>query len=329
MSPDAQEGLLGWATIPLLMLDERAPGLIRRVLTVSPMRRQAIFAVVAEHTCSPVALDDEGETALARVLLRDRAREILSYAFGDVPDGLIGTLERIGYEPLASSSGYLRLRGAFARGAPPHLAEALRDAGEIDAQRLKVLDALDPRWVHSTTLKRIENTRDARDFNACLAFVQQVNSKATDEVIAEAIARLPPQSDLPTLVQRFIRRADRFPPNPIEESNELRRLSSVRSLIEAARRYRNCLASKIEAVLVGQVAFAEFRGEAILELHPLSGGFGWLLADVHVARNALVPEELRAAAVHACTNIGIPAVERGGGELRPYARFTYHMGLFA
>lgn len=39
-----REGLLGWATDMLIELDDKAPGVLSRVLTAAPARRQAIFS---------------------------------------------------------------------------------------------------------------------------------------------------------------------------------------------------------------------------------------------------------------------------------------------
>lgn len=74
-----------------------------------------------------------------------------------------------------------------------------------------------------------------------------------------------------------MRRADLFPPHPITGDHEIRPLASARDFIEAGRRYRNCLVTLLDRALAGQVAFAEFRGEAVVELRPLALGKGWLL----------------------------------------------------
>lgn len=325
-----EDALLGWATDRLVQLDALAPGLLARVLTASPRSRQAILMVLATRLLiadgeSLGRADDGEDVNLAFVLREGRAREILTYALGDVPQGLLGALERLGGQPLGTISSYVKLHGIFATAKHRRKAEALRHVGQITERMLHVLDALDDRWIHAEALKRLPNVVAAKDFNQAVAFAQAVCSKATDEAVATAIARLAPTSPLSSVVSRFVRRADRFPSHPITEDDDIRPLNSARDFITAARRYRNCLAKEmLDQALAGQVAFAEFRRECIVEFRPLSLGRGWLLYDVHVDRNGLVDGQLSAAARLKCDAIGIPNIHgRHSGEawLR-YRRFV-------
>jgi hypothetical protein len=325
------DALLGWATDALVKLDAAAPGLLARVLTSSPRSRQAIFTVlatrllIAEHEEAFGRGNDGDGVNLAFVLREGRAREILAFAFGDVPTGWLGALERLGGQPLATLSAYVKLHAIFANPKRRKQAEALRHVGQITERMLYILDALDDRWVHAEALRRLPSLVAAKDFNHAVAFAQAVCSKATDEAVATAIARLAPTSPLSSVVSRFVRRADRFPPHPVSEDHELRPLTSARDFITAARRYRNCLAKEmLDQALARQVAFAEFRGECIVEFRPLSLGQGWLLYDVHVDRNGFVDGQLAAAARAKCEAIGIPNIhDRDSGEawLR-YRRFV-------
>ena len=320
------DGLLGWATADLVRLEAVSPGVISRVLTVPPAIRHAIFLVLARRhhdRLAGVQADEDNDTALADVLRRERARVVIEHVFGAAEDGLLGALARLGAEPLSPGS-YARLHSLFRRDEHRHKGEALRHVGQITGKMLRVIDALDARWVHRETLTRIETTVEAIVFNRAVAFAQSACSRATDEAVADAIAHLQPTSTLVGLVQRFVRRADCFPPHPIQGDSEVRPFNAVPDFLGAARAYRNCLAQKIEVALVGRAAFAEFRGEAILELRPLSNGFGWMLAEVHVARNMPVPSALKQAAEAKCTALGIPHVDADAGmdRLRQYRRFV-------
>ena len=314
---EAADSLLGWTTDSLVQLDPLAPGLISRVLTASPKSRQAIFTVlasrllIAEHNDAFGRVDDGDDANLAFVLREGRAREILAFAFGGVVDGWLGALERLGGQPMANLNAYVKLHTIFANPRHRQKAEALRHDGQITEKMLMVLDArLDERWVHVETLRRLPNVVTARDFNRAVAFAQSVSSKATEEAIAAAISRLAPTAPLSVVVSRLVRRADRFPPHPITGDDDIRPLTSARDFIEAGRRYRNCLASKLDEALAGQVAFAEFQRECIVEFRPLSLGKGWLLEHIHVSRNGLVAPELAEAAEAKCEALGIPHVDR-------------------
>lgn len=327
---EAHDNLLGWATDSLVQLDPLAPGLISRVLTASPRSRQAIFTVlasrllIAEHNDAFGRVDDGDDANLAFILREGRPREILELVFGRVPDGWLGALERLGGQPMTNLNSYVKLHAIFANPRHRRRADALRHVGQVSEKMLLVLDALDERWVHAEALKRLPTVVAARDFNRAIAFAQSVSSRATDDAVATAIGLLAPTAPLAAIVRRFVRRADRFPPHPITGDDELRPLTSARDFIEAGRRYRNCLATLLDRALAGQVAFAEYRCEAIIELRPLTLGKGWLLEQVHVARNAIVSAELADAVQTKCAVLGIPHVDARDADedWRRYRRFV-------
>lgn len=320
-------GLLGWATAALVKLDDEASGTLSRVLTAAPARRQAIFAALAAQEAK-AGVFDAGEHLLpmtfAEVIRHGRAADILRHAYTELPEGLPGLLERVGEKPLPRANGYIAIYDLLvsddARGA-----DALRGSGRITCRKLEVLAALDPRWRHANTLERIDTGVEAVRFNSALEFVQSVNSKATDEVVAGAIARMSRSSSLPKLLDRFMRRADRLAPHPIQQGdNELRPLATMRDLLEAGRKYRNCLAHRLPEIAVGKMAIAEFRDECLVEFRPLTLGAGWMLRDVHIQRNNFVPAALVAEVEAKCDALSIPrVVEAAGGKAwKDYCRFT-------
>lgn len=320
-------GLLGWATAALVKLDDEVPGLIARTLTAAPLRRQAIFAALAvreERASLGGASDDLLPHSFPEVVRHGRAKDILRHGFGDVPDGLPGLLTQIGERPLPRAKDYLALYD-FLTGDDVRGAEALRASGRITCRKLEVLLALDPRWRHAHTLDRIDTGAEAMTFNRAVAFIQSVNSKASDEVVAESIARMGPTSSLPRLLDRLLRRANRLPPNPVPEGdNELRPLASMRDLLEAGRKYRNCLAHRLADVAAGKIAIGEFRGECLVEFRPMTRRAGWLLRDVHIERNRPVPLALFSEVEAKCDFLGIHRIdEAGGGDgWKNYRRFT-------
>lgn len=328
--------LFGWSTDLLVALDGLAPGLIRRLVVSAPMVRQAIFLTLAEWDTRPAAGTDapprEEAIATAELLRCGRAKEIAAHQFGSAPDGLLPALERLGPLPLSTSESYRRLRGMFTE-ADGRKARALRDVDEISARRIRVLDILDPVLVHAEVLKRVETAAQAHDLNRSVRFLRGVCSTATDEAISTAVAHMRSPGALPRLLQRFLRRADRFPPQPVDGDHELRPLATARAMIAAGRDYRNCLAAMVGEALVGRVAFAEFTGvsdKVICEFRPLSSGCGWLLVDVHAARNGLAPRELRQSAEEKCASLGIPHIAApDAGDWRSVRRMIRSAEPFA
>lgn len=320
-------GLLGWATNALVKLDDAEPGVLARVLTAAPARRQAIFAALAALEEKAGVIDVGVElfpASFAEVVRHGRAADILRHAFTDVPEGLPGLLESVGEKPLPRAKDYIALH-ALAESDDARGADALRGSGRITCRKLEVLAALDPRWRHANTLERIDTGVEAMRFNSAIKFIQSVNSKAADEVVAGAIARMSPSSSLPKLLDRFMRRADRLPPHPIQQDdNELRAVATTLDLLTVGRKYRNCLPHRISEIAAGKMAIAEFRGEILLEFRPLSMGEGWLFWSAHGPRNGLVALDLKDAAAAACERHGVPhVVERTGSvEWSSFRRFT-------
>lgn len=240
------------------------------------------------------------------------------------PEGLSGVLAQIGERPLPRPRDYIALHDLLGD-EDTRAAAALRGSGRITCRKLDVLNALDPRWRHANTLERIDSGGEALMFNQAVAFIQSLNSKATDEAVAGAIALMRPTSTLARLLDRFLQRADRLPSHPIAAGdNELRPLLTIRDVLDAGRRYRNCLRHRLADVAAGRMALAEFRGECLVEFRPFTAGVGWLLRDVHIERNRPVPLNLFADVEAKCDEIGIPRInEAGGGDGRKsYRHFT-------
>lgn len=320
------EGLLGWATASLVKLDDEQPGVIARVLTASPGRRQAIFAAIAAEGIGEVASEEVCllPRKLADVVRHGRSSDILRHAFREVPRGFPGLLERIGHRPLPLARHYLSLRDMLLQG-DMRSADALSHSGRITVRKLEVLSALDPRWRHANTLSRLDTPAEAVRFNAAIEFVQGVCSKADDEAVALAIANMSGTSTLPRLLHRFISRADRLPTNPVPAGDdEIRPFTSTREYLNAARRYRNCLASKLDQVAAGRFAIAEFKNQALLEFRQLTAGAGWMLWLIHGPRNHPAPISVYEEAEAKCDRLGIPRQNdgAGGSPWRSYRHFS-------
>jgi hypothetical protein len=147
-------GLLGFSTEALVKLDDIEPGVLARVLMAGPHRRQSVFAAVAVREFKAGVSDVGSELfspTFAEVVRHGRAMDILRHAYGDIPAGFLGLLERIGEKPLPLAKSYIAIYDLLisddARGA-----NALRGSGRITCRKLEVLAALDPRRSRATTI---------------------------------------------------------------------------------------------------------------------------------------------------------------------------------
>ena len=295
-----QDGLLGWATTRLIHHDAKSPGVLRRLLASGPMRRQAVFLVLASEVVRERHLQIVGgepchDEALRRAeVLRDgRVGEVVALATDRVPEGLLGALERVGLKPLNEPKLYGRLSEVFLRPDQRHVADALRHVGAVTANMIRLTDILPPALLCATTLKKLPSPSEAAEFVEAVHLAQAVNSRATDEVVREMLGRLGEDAHLTTVVGRLLRRADVELEQPLPADNEVTPLRTVRDMILTGRRLRNCLGTdlKIVGALLGRRAYALFRDTAVLEFAPLTDG-RWLYLEPHQYGNVPVAEDV-------------------------------------
>lgn len=328
-----RDGLLGWATGRLIDHDTLAPGVIRRLLSSGPARRQAVFAFIAAELASErhdqiVGSDPDHAGAARRAeIIRDgSARDVLTEALGhEPPDGLRGTLERIGLSALREPRQYARLVEIFIDPKRQHHAEALRHVGAITSAMLHLLEVLPGSLVHANVLKRLDSISEARSFIEAVRFAKFANSRATDEAIQYALTRMGNQSGLDDVLARLIRRADRQLGTPIAADEEVRPLARVSEMIVAGRKFRNCLGTdpRIVGALLGRAAYAVFREQAVMEFIYLSTGT-WMLMEVHGPRNAGVSSEIEEAAQAKCRSAAVAILPRARRRPGRFGRFSDH-----
>lgn len=303
------DALLGWIEPMLVAHENNAPSLLRRVLQSSHLVRQAIYAALAfdhaEQTHHPVLKPSHpamAEPELSMLLRDGRASDIITSVYGILPQGFLAALERCGASPLRPAH-YLRLFMIFATG-DERKANALRHVGQITDQSIQVVEELLPVLVDGKIVSRMPSRAKVREINESLSFIRRVCSRATDTAIQDAIRNLEPHSKIETIIARFVKRADRFPPQPFSGDDELTPLDTVKALTIASHRYRNCLKHQIGRAITGAAAYAEFRESLILELQPLADG-GWILTGVHAHSNGIADPDDEQAAKDKCASLGV------------------------
>jgi hypothetical protein len=323
--------LLGWIEPKLVVHEANAPSLLRRILQSSNLVRQAIYAALAfdhvEQAHHPVLRSTASATEMSdlSLLLRSgRASEIIASVYGIVPQGFLAALERCGASPLRPAS-YVRLFMIFASGDVSK-AKALRHIDKITDQSIQVVEELLPILLDGKVVSRMMSRAQVRDINESVTFIKRVCSRASDAAVEQAIRNLEPHSKIETIIARFVKRADRFPPQPLDADDEIAPLDTVKALTFASYRYRNCLNRHVGRAITGSVAYAEFRGNLLLELQPLANG-AWLLTGVHGHENGLVDPDEEQAAKDKCASLGVSHMLPEGtnsGGWNAVARITNH-----
>jgi hypothetical protein len=267
----------GWSLSIAVELDAACPSFLSFVFCAAALKRQAIFSALAtliregHETLAArlrplVTADDQihqtSYEQIARALMAGRAREIVQAVFGDVPEGFLGALSRIGDEPLRKPGLYSTLFEIFSE--PQHRVRrnVLRQrSGSITATHIEVISRLDPILVHRNVLNRLYGASQADDANAALALVRDTVSSATDEAIRQSIEDLGAKTDLGALFSRWLEKVDRPPVRlPIPEDDpDFAVLTSGAAMTSLGRRFRNCASSRIIYLAQGAQVLLEWQ----------------------------------------------------------------------
>ncbi|MXN67477.1 hypothetical protein GR183_21430 [Stappia sp. GBMRC 2046] len=303
--------IVGWPLAPAIALDKQAPGFLVNLFEASHLRRQSLFAVF-----STVNITSEGASgflqqldgtaneaynlanpmeAFARALCQRKCRDLVRAAFGSFENGLMGALGRIGGGPLDRPHLYRELVSFFQEREHRAKARTLRHVRVMSSETIKVLRTLDPLWVSNPHLVDMCSRHgSASGLNEALRFIRSYCSGADDHALRRSIKMVGPASTTDAFFQEWFRKADRFPTGPEIRTDRFRPLSSATDMIEAGRRFRNCLGKKIRDVLLGRYYYLEWAVSpgAVVELKPLSDGRNWLVEAIYGHDNTSLHHEL-------------------------------------
>jgi hypothetical protein len=330
-------------------IDIHAPGFVSYVLCASNLKRQAIFAALTMleqgdpedlaarlSALAPVhcVVPPHPMARIAQALTVMRARKVLQAVFGEVPQGMLGMLSRLGDSPLPQHRFYRLIFEVFS--APVHRQRAaalLQITGTISPSHIEITRHLDPVLVHSNILNRISLSQ-VDDVNAVLALIRRSVSTATDATLRQSIEQIHPKTRLETFFSRWLKKMDQPVTGPQipDDDPDFTVLATGDAMAALGRRFQNCLSSKIPFVATGRHAYLEWRHVpgAIAELHRLSNG-QFVLADVHAVLNRQPDPDLVATIRHKLGSLGIPAIEtddelRACGVLRLLGTFDFVLG---
>lgn len=221
------------------------------------------------------------------------------------PQGLTRAIGRLG-EALWPAEDYARLLAVLHR---PEPAKVLAHAPAIEPALVQVLEQMPAPLVAATRGGMGLTGPQAALVTEAFAVIERREGPVAARRIAERWAR---SKSIATLVDRM--RLDilpELPAPPFAGGPRLKPLPSKAAVVEAGRRYDNCLRYQVHRAVDGSCAFYEWVGEtpAIVEviLDPM---YGWRLNEVKLRANAVMPEaarpallaDLRAMGVHVGRN---------------------------
>jgi len=266
-----QSGLLtfdGWSLDAVAVLDRAAPGFLLHILGASPKWRQALFlalgtgvlpnpddflmrakgVVAGERPWGAVQQD------LAECLMAMTPKEIVSAALGEIPEGLAGSLSKIGSQPLRHAGDYLRLVSLLTATDPETKlrAKTLLQVNRLDADLISAVLELDPIALIPAILRRVKDGPEARRLNQRLAAIRLVCSTATDEALRQSLEDRAPNFRGHDFAQAWLDKADRPPVvcPALDEHPDFERVTPA-SGASMGKEHFNCLGSKAQKLIDG------------------------------------------------------------------------------
>lgn len=302
----------GWALARVIKLDHDCPGLLAATFCFGVQRRQAVFLVLAaiealgteeiarrfrRSEFAPALRDPESAAVVGHALLAlRRPRDLVQVVFGPPPDGLLGTLGRLGSAPIGEPPAYLELVRLFCSTDPADRRRAKvlgQISGNLLGAQIAVVSVLDPLLLHPALVSTIYEVEQVAVFQQALAYVRARCSGATDDAIRASLGQIKPGSHRGELIKAWAARFDRVPCTLDTRGDPtLVVLGSGAALADAGRRYENCIADKVDEVILGAYLYVEYRpavaGEpgVIAELRRTTQGF--LLENLYAANNRVV-----------------------------------------
>ena len=317
----------GWALDVALALDQALPGFLARTYGGSNLARQARFAAfaaidlhrpdalaerlrrVAPPDCAPGTISPLAQ--IATCLLTLRPRRILEGVYGSCPDGLVGLFARLGDSPISPDPHIYRL--SWSLFAEPHHRERakllIETQGTVTAARIRVVSHLDGVLLRRSVLDHLTTPGEVASLQEAVRLIKSLVPEADDIRLGQSLDALGSRvgshrsriRSLATWTLGWLEGMQNAPvagPFPTDDPDF--RLLFGKALLEAGRRFRNCLPDHLGHVATGRRLYYEWTKEpgAIIELHCLSDGQGQTFYSAGqvsgVANARLLPADLNA-----------------------------------
>jgi len=258
--------------------------------------------------CLTLALG--GEAARLRGLLDTaRLRDLIRAALGEKSPGLERTLGRMG-ETAWTADAYRRLMELLAE---PRAGKFLRHAEAIEEAPIARLDRLPPAMSRALALASLITDDAATAVSEAAGAIACRSGVAVADAATARWALVETEAALFEAVREDL--YPELPPPPFEGTDRLKPLATKAAMREAARRYKNCLAERVNHAVGGFTAYYEWTEApgAVVEI-TRDAIFGWRLEEAKGPNNDVLDKESRADLVGELTALGV-YVGRSGWQL--------------
>ncbi|MCK2055316.1 hypothetical protein [Methylobacterium sp. 37f] len=333
-----------------MSLDDVTPSLVAHSYRWGPVKRQAAFFIMAEVHAGAAAAElalrfshyapftsADPLARLGAMLDALRAKDLMRAMLGEVPNGLLGAMERLGYEPMSDPAWYQTLIRLY-RPQMPADRVCTRVLGQITGKlvggQIEAVSLLDPVLLHPHVLSKVTNGTEARKLNLAVAYVRSRCSTATDIALGQSIERIPADLSMKKWLGRWAARFDRLPDSAPDLSGDptLKLICTGAALVDAGRRYKNCLASKIGEVITGRYAFVEYRPSdsgvpgVLAELRYTSRGY--VLDGLYAHSNGMVRKDVATVLRIKLARCGVAIRAHAPGQVDKLAAAASYLGVW-
>jgi hypothetical protein len=259
----------GWALDAVAgVLDKAHPGFLGHSFGASPKWRQAVFLALATGVLpnpDEFLLRANGVVAgerpwkavqqdLAECLIAMTPKEIVSAVLGEIPDGLAGSLAKIGSQPMRHAGDYMRLVGLLTATDPVMKlrAKTLLQVDRLDADLISAAIELDPIALIPGILRRVKDGLEARRLNQRLAAIRLVCSTATDEALRQSLEDRAVNFRGHDFAQAWLVKADRPPVvcPALDAHPDFERVTGANAA-QMGKDHQNCLGSQSHKLIDG------------------------------------------------------------------------------
>jgi len=214
-----------------------------------------------------------------------RVRDLLRALYGPV-EGLIGTLSRLGFDPLAPEDYWTLIE---VHTDPRHRSRAriLRSLRTVTGQSIRTLLVLQPPYLLPVLVRRLSSVQQIDDFQCSIDLIKRLVPGVIDADLVASLKSLRPSTHIREWVTRWLHRTTVFLNDPpIKDDNEFVLLNSASAIRDAARRYSNCLArDRLDHCALGREGYVEhLPTQTLVELRLLNRGA--VLGELHGVRNS-------------------------------------------
>lgn len=289
----------GWPMEFIALVESQQPGRLWRLMHTSPRRRQGVFAALAR-----VAEADELPTVskLQNILdvgLKSSVRDVVEGAYGDCPNGFLGSLDKLGFSPLsptAYSDLWQLLRAKDEESAVR--ARALIQLPTLSEDILHAALTLTAELTSPRVLLRVASKRAAERTNAQAETVLRMCSGETYSTVRQAIENDEPRA-WPDWFCRKLERADRPFPQvlPTDGVDGFERITPHNATRIGAE-FKNCLGKServLNRLLTGAFAMVAHRGDPACVVELVACDDGWVAPRVHMHANGKVTRDAMVA----------------------------------